>query len=94
MLIDCEDGNWPKCGKHGVTKAEIEALFAGEPLVYRDPEHSVIEQRFKAIGPTSKGRHVLVAVTLRPKEAGMHYRPISARYMHRDEVEKYEEARR
>ena len=25
--FDWDDGNWPKCGKHGVGQAEIEALL-------------------------------------------------------------------
>ena len=94
MLIDWDAGNWPKCGEHGVSQAEIETLFTNEPLTFQDPEHSLVEQRFKAIGVTAEGRHLFVVFTLRPKEAGLHYRPISARYMHRDEVEEYEKANR
>ena len=92
MRIDWDDGNWPKCGQHGVSKAEIEAVFASGPSVVEDPAHSKIEERFRAIGVTPKGRHVFVVFTLRRKEDQVHYRPISARYMHRDEVEFYEKA--
>ena len=94
MLFDWDHGNWPKCGEHGVSRSEIEALFDTDPMIFGDPQHSLVEQRFKAIGRTSEDRHLLVVFTIRIKEAGPHYRPISARYMHLDEVEEYEEANR
>ena len=34
--FDWDDGNWPKCGKHGVSKAEIESLLFSKPLVLPD----------------------------------------------------------
>lgn len=27
--FDWDDGNWPKCARHGLTKAEIEEVFIG-----------------------------------------------------------------
>jgi uncharacterized DUF497 family protein len=59
--------------------------------VFPDPEHSAIEERFKAIGRTEDGRGVLLVFTLRRREEGIFTRPVSARYMHRKEVEYYEE---
>jgi uncharacterized DUF497 family protein len=91
MRIDWDEGNWPKCGKHGVSKAEIEAVFGNEPAIVEDPEHSQDEERFKAVGVTQEGRHVFVVFTFRQKADEAHYRPISARYMHEDEVQYYEE---
>ena len=35
--FDWDDGNWPKCGKHGVSRAEIEQVLLGEPVVMADP---------------------------------------------------------
>ena len=31
--FDWDSGNWPKCGKHGVTKKEIEDFFRASPAV-------------------------------------------------------------
>jgi uncharacterized protein len=48
--FDWDDGNWPKCGKHGVQRAEIEEVFLGAPAVMPDP--NPIETRMRAIGKT------------------------------------------
>ncbi len=89
-VFDWDEGNWPKCGKHGVSKAEIEAVFRNVPRVYPDPGHSDAETRFLAIGRTDNGRYVFTAFTLRTGESGTYIRPISARFMHRQEIEHYE----
>jgi uncharacterized protein len=48
---DGDDGNIAKCGKHGVSIAEIEGLILqSDPLIGDDVEHSVQEQRFCAFG--------------------------------------------
>jgi uncharacterized protein len=60
--------------------------------VVPDPRHSAAEERFKAIGETAEGRHVLIVFTLRIRNGETRIRPISARYMHRKEVRYYEEA--
>ena len=54
-------------------------------------EHSLAEQRLRAIGKTDAGRYVLVVFTIRERTGERFIRPISARYMHRREVEHYEE---
>lgn len=90
MRIDWDEGNWPKCGKHGVSKDEIEEVFANDPLVYPDVKHSGTEERCRAIGITNNGRYVFVVFTFRWKGDDRLERPLSARYMHRDEVEYYE----
>jgi len=91
MKFDWDKGNWPKCGKHGLPKDEIEAVFEASPHVLVDPENSHDEERYKAIGRNPKGRHVYVSFTIRTKKDVIHIRPISARYMHRKEIERYEQ---
>jgi len=91
--FDWDQGNWPKCGKHGVPCSDIERLFERGPAVYPDPAHSQSEERMLAIGQTGTGRFVLVAFTLRRRGRDTLIRPISARYMHKREVEHYERQR-
>lgn len=59
--------------------------------VFPDPTHSEREKRFKAIGKTEDGRSVLMVFTLRTRRGKTFIRPISARYMHKKEVQHYEE---
>jgi hypothetical protein len=87
--FDWDNGNWPKCGKHGVAQAEIEAVLSGSPAILPDPAHSSAEQRFLAIGQIPSGRHLLVAFTLRTQGAHWLIRPVSARFMHAKEVRHY-----
>lgn len=84
-------GNWPKCGKHGVSRAEIEALFSGDLAVQPDLQHSGGEERHFAIGSTSERRWLFVVFTLREVTGETLIRPVSARYMHKKEVEHYEQ---
>ena len=87
-----DDGNWPKCAKHGVSKDEIEALFASQALLVHPALHDAAEEeRFIAIGPGPHGRWLFVVFTLRKVKGETLIRPISARYMHRKEVEHYEQ---
>lgn len=89
--FDWDNGNWPKCGKHGMTRQEIEQVFLNTPGVFPDPAHSAVEDRLKAIGRTDTGRYAYVSFTLRPTATGgALIRPVSARYMHEREVKKYE----
>ena len=88
--FDWDAGNSEKCGKHGVTLSDIEALFRGPVTVFDDPAHSLSEQRLKGIGQTLAGRRLLVVFTLRDQNGQQPLRPISARYMHKKEVQKYE----
>jgi uncharacterized protein len=88
--FDWDVGNRKKCEKHGVSTATIESVFDGEVAVHPDPAHSQREERLKAIGQAKNGRTVLVVFTLRERGGGTFIRPISARYMHRKEVEYYE----
>jgi uncharacterized DUF497 family protein len=88
--FDWDDGNRAKCQKHSVAIEAIESLFCRVMHVAPDPAHSLKEERLKAIGVTGEGRHVLVVFTLRQRGVDTLIRPVSARYMHRKEVEHYE----
>lgn len=86
--FDWDKGNWPKCGKHGVSRAEIEEVFTGAPAVETDPFPE--EVRMRAIGKSAAGRYVFVVFMLRKIDGQMKLRPISARYMHEKEIAHYE----
>ncbi len=89
--FDWDSGNWPKCGKHGVTREEIEQVLLGEPAVL--PAPCPDEPRMRAIGKTQAGRYVFLVFTLRETDERTMLRPISARYMHKKEVDHYESQR-
>ena len=90
--FDWDSGNWPKCGKHGVSVEEIEEVLAGMPAITPDLTHSQKETRFLAIGQTILGRHIFVCFTVRERHGATYLRPISARFMGRKEVAAYEKA--
>ena len=75
--FDWDSGNWPKCGKHGVSKAEIETVFENKPEAYLDPDHSEFEQRYRAIGIGNSCRYILIAFTFRKINAEMFLRAMS-----------------
>ena len=87
--FEWDSGNWPKCGKHGVSREEIEEVLSGEPAVMPDPCPD--EPRMRAIGKTHAGRYVFLVFTLKKNDGWTKLRPISARYMHKKEVEHYED---
>ena len=87
--FDWDDGNRTKCQKHGVSIAEIEALFMDAPRIAPDPKHSDDEDRMIAVGRTDAGRPVFVAFTIRTKNRRL-IRPVTARYMHAKEIAAYE----
>lgn len=91
--FDWDAGNLEKCQKHGVSIAEIEQLFVDPPvpLMMNDDKHSQAENRHIAVGQTQAGRNVFVGFTLREMDGKTLLRPITARYMHLKEVEKYEQ---
>ncbi|MGH7780425.1 MAG: BrnT family toxin [Candidatus Binataceae bacterium] len=93
MLVtgfDWDEGNRSKCQAHGVSQAAIESMFCNPIAVLPDPLHSRSEERFKAIGKSDAGRGIFVVFTLRTRRGKRFVRPISARYMHKKEVEHYE----
>jgi hypothetical protein len=61
-----------------------------DTLIVADIKNSVFEERFVAIGRTPGGRYAFVAFTPRQHGERLLLRPISARYMHKKEVAKYE----
>ena len=87
--FDCDDGNWLKCAKHGVSREEIEACFHHEMIVSSDPRHVETEQRFNAVGENDEGRKIFLVFTFRRTQGGNLTRPISVRYMHKKEIEHY-----
>ena len=76
---------------HGMSKAEIEEVLSGEPAVLADGLDTLVEVRFNAVGCNSGGRYLLIVFTLRGENDDRVIRPISARYMHAKEVERYEQ---
>lgn len=86
--FDWDEGNWPKCGKHGVSREEIEQVLLGRPAVMPDPYPA--EPRMRAIGKTSAGRYVFLVFMPRKIDRQTLLRPISARYMHQKEIDHYE----
>jgi hypothetical protein len=88
--FEWDEGNRRKCSKHGVPIEEIEAMFHQPLSVLPDPAHSHHEERFKAIGKGQDGRNILIVFTVRWRRESHFIRPISARYMHRKEVDHYE----
>jgi len=60
-------------------------------LIVPDLKNSGSEPRYLAIGRTAADRYAFVVFT--PRQAGTRIllRPISARYMHKKEIKKYEQ---
>jgi uncharacterized DUF497 family protein len=88
--FDWDDANILKCEKHGVSLADIEAMFERPIAIFPDLVHSRREERFIAIGKNHVERRILLVFTLRKHDSEMFIRPISARYMHKKEIEHYE----
>jgi uncharacterized DUF497 family protein len=88
--FDWDKGNGAKCEKHGLSTSVIESLFTRPLAILPDTAHSQRERRFRAIGRTDKGRDVFLVFTLRRKGEQLLIRPISARYMHKKEIDAYE----
>ena len=89
--FEWDRGNLEKCRKHGVSTADIENMLIGEPRMAPDLKHSEKEARFIAVGRSLSGRLMFVAFTIREMEGKKFIRPVTARYMHKKESERYEE---
>jgi len=91
--FDWDRGNARKSvDKHSVNQAEAEQAFFNEPLLLvPDLKHSELEPRYHALSVTDEGRHLHIAFTLRAAETLI--RVISARDMHRNERDLYEQAK-
>lgn len=91
--VEWDEGNQEKCQKHGVSLDEIEELLRGRTAkVLSDKNHSEFEKRYIAVGKTLEGKYLFIAFTLRSNSGEVFIRPISARYMHAKEIERYEKA--
>src|ERR1700737_2559125 len=78
--FDWDSGNLPKCLGHGVSLAEIEALFAGDVYVVRD---TIVVGERQVLGfGKGAGRWIFCVFTWR----GNRIRPVSVRFMHEKEV--------
>ena len=88
--FDWDDGNWPKCAKHGVSKTDIEHALRHGPMVRPDRTERP-EQRFNAIGRNAAGRYLFIAFAIPDVQGRPMIRPISARYLHRKEISHYEQ---
>ncbi len=88
--FDWDYGNLAKCQKHGVAVDDIEAVFKVDVWLGADRNHSLAEARFVAVGPGLGVRPIYVVFTLRQRGARLLVRPLSARYMHRKEIKRYE----
>jgi uncharacterized DUF497 family protein len=88
--FDWDAGNLEKCQNHGVSVADIEGRFARPYTIRVDVEHSLAEERLRAMGKTNTGRYVFLVFTIRERNGERLIRPISARYMHGKEVDHYE----
>jgi uncharacterized DUF497 family protein len=87
-----DNANYSKCQEHGVSVAEVEhVLTHAATLIMPDLKNSRAEPRFLAIGRTAEGRYAFVVFTPRQTGGRILLRPISARYMHRKEIKKYEQ---
>jgi uncharacterized DUF497 family protein len=92
--FDWDNGNRAKCQKHGVSAEAIEQVFRRGVVLLPDEAHSETEQRFRAIGRDERGRALFVVFMLRRHGTELSIRPISARYMHKKEIEHYEKSQR
>lgn len=89
--FDWDEGNSSKNEiKHGIPQSVVECFFLEKIWIAPDPTHSLNEERFLAIGKEKGGRYLIVAFTFRIKNERRLIRPISARYMNRREILKYE----
>ena len=91
--FDWDAGNLEHTAKHGVTPSEIEFALSNDPMVQTDPYPAEIEQRWRGVGQTAKGRMLFVVFIFREISEVLKIRPLSARYMHDKEVKKYEQQR-
>ena len=66
-------------------------MLIGESRIAPELKHSGKEARFIAVGRSLPGRLMCVAFTIREMKWKKFIRPVTARYMHKNERERYEE---
>ena len=88
--FDWDKGNRAKCEKHGLSTSVIESLFTRPLAILPDAAHSQRERRFRAIGRTDRGAVVSSCSRFGAKGDELLIRPISARHMHKKEIDAYE----
>jgi|SRR3989344_7706587 len=88
FAFEWDKGNLDKSRrKHGVTPEEAESVFFdADGCIRPDERHSEKEERQVILGKSDRQRILFVTFTIRNGKI----RIISARRMHRKEVEKYE----
>jgi uncharacterized DUF497 family protein len=90
--FDWDEANTGKCQSHGVSIREIEkALVSKTLVVIPDTKRSKDEGRYFAVCRTLHGRNLFVGFTYRMIAGRKLLRPVTARYMHRKEVKRYEQ---
>jgi uncharacterized DUF497 family protein len=92
--FDWDNGNRTKCQKHGVSVETVERIFSRGLTILPDDDHSLSEQRFRGIGYSDQARALFIVFTIRRPRGEVLIRPISARFMHRKEIEHYEKTYR
>ncbi len=87
--------NLYKIGKHGLTQEEVEFVFKNEKIVIlEDGIHSWSEERFIVIGNHYDGRKIFICCTFRTMDEEIWIRIITARYMHKKEINRYEKLKK
>jgi uncharacterized DUF497 family protein len=92
LKFDWDKGNLDKSYiKHGIEPKQTEEVFVdGESIVLPDVRHPLKEDRFITVGRTLSKLYVFVVFTFREYKV----RVISARKMHKKEVERYEKIKK
>lgn len=92
LKFEWDKGNLDKSyKKHNITHKEAEEVFVSEEFfVVEDIAHSQSEPRYIGLGKTIAEIWLFVVFTIRKDLV----RIISARRMHREEVERYESAKK
>ena len=90
ITFDWDEGNLGHATRKGLTKDDIEYVLKNDPMVRPDRYPIDVEERWNAIGKTQEGRTAFIVFTFREVEEMLCLRPITARYMHRKEIEKYD----
>lgn len=89
IRFDWDGANLGHTAKQGVAPDEIEHLFRNDPMVNPNSFSASIEVRWRAIVKNQNGPFVFVVFHIVNYEDVLVIRPISARYMHKKEIEAY-----